>query len=471
MQRLQQICGHLNLNAPQSQVESKQTAATRLPMALREIRHKLHLPLYKMKLMQDGLMKEMEKGLNGVESTVMMLPSFVMRRSVEGKSGEYYALDLGGTNFRVLKLVLKNSKVVDTKAAKYKIPLEHVTGGNADGLFGFIAKSVAKFIKGTRVNNPPLGFTFSFPMTKTSLNSGILVRWTKSFVTAGVVGQDVCALLAEQFAKEGVNMGVTALLNDTVGTLVTEYFKDNRAMLGVIIGTGFNVAYWEKVGNIPKYMEKNPGADPDETMCINMECGNFDSPTRRVLKYVYNKYDNEVDAASPNKGLGLTEKLVSGLYMGEIARLALRDLKRNKLIRGLKGKLEEKNGFPAWHLSGCVEEDDARLSKIEKVLKKSYGVSSTLEERQAIRMVCEWVVLRSARVAATIIGTVALKAGYEWDCTVAIDGSVFEKTPNYKKLMDEAFDDFFGGQPHNIRCVLTKDGSGVGAGLSAALMS
>lgn len=57
-----------------------------------------------------------------------MLTSYVMRRSVEGKNGyvleiyarwfkvsfqlrEYFALDLGGTNFRVLKLTLKDSKV------------------------------------------------------------------------------------------------------------------------------------------------------------------------------------------------------------------------------------------------------------------------------------------------------------------------------------------------------------------------
>eukprot|EP00472_Partenskyella_glossopodia_P003864 CAMPEP_0197527314 /NCGR_PEP_ID=MMETSP1318-20131121/21053_1 /TAXON_ID=552666 /ORGANISM="Partenskyella glossopodia, Strain RCC365" /LENGTH=469 /DNA_ID=CAMNT_0043081883 /DNA_START=27 /DNA_END=1436 /DNA_ORIENTATION=- len=468
MERLNRIVGHLG----SAGVEAKECRSLRLPLALRDIKHKLHLPTYKMRMMQEELFKEMDKGLEGKEWTsVLMLPSFVMRREVRAKSGVYFALDLGGTNFRVLKLTLKDSKVIDAKQSKYKIPLEHVVGGTSDGLFGFIADSVAKFIDGSDVANPPLGFTFSFPMKKASLNSGILVRWTKSFNTKGVVGKDVCALLKEQFAKKGINMGVTAVLNDTVGTLVTDYFEDDRAMLGVIIGTGFNVAYWERVRNIPKYMRENPNADPNATMCINMEVGNFDSPHKKVLKYVSNEWDEMVDAASPNKGLGLVEKMVSGLYMGEIARYALLELKQKGLIAGLNGALENKNGFPAWHLSGCLEADDNVLSGVKNLLKNNYGVQTTLEERTHIRHVCDWVVIRSARLAATIIGSVVLKAGYEWDCTVAIDGSVFEKTPNYPLLLQEGFKDLFGSQPYNIRCVLTKDGSGIGAALSAALMS
>eukprot|EP00468_Gymnochlora_sp_CCMP2014_P010482 CAMPEP_0167763342 /NCGR_PEP_ID=MMETSP0110_2-20121227/13306_1 /TAXON_ID=629695 /ORGANISM="Gymnochlora sp., Strain CCMP2014" /LENGTH=427 /DNA_ID=CAMNT_0007650389 /DNA_START=90 /DNA_END=1373 /DNA_ORIENTATION=- len=427
-----------------------------------------------MKIIQKELYSEMEKGLAGKEwSSVLMLPSYVLRRDVEGKSGEYFALDLGGTNFRVLKLVLKDSKVVDAQQAKFRIPLEHVNGKNAcaDGLFGFIADSVKTFIKDSSVSFPPLGFTFSFPMTKNSLNSGILVRWTKAFITKNTVGKDVCKLLNDKLSDRGINMGVTAVINDTVGTLVTEFFKDDRAMLGVIIGTGFNVAYWEKIGNIPKYLKQCPNANPSHTMCINMEVGNFDSPHMKVLKYISNEYDAQVDNKSPNKKLGLVEKMVSGLYMGEIARLALKDLKAAGVISGLNGKLEKKNGFPAWHLSACIGDDTLSLNKISKILKKEYGVTSTLEERQAFAMVCKWVALRSARLAATIIGSVVQHTGYEWDCTVAIDGSVFEKTPGYPQLLQEAFKDLFGDQPFNIRCVLTKDGSGKGAGLSAALMS
>jgi len=33
-----------------------------------------------------------------------------------------------------------------------------------------------------------LGFTFSFPVKQTSIDSGILINWTKGFAVSGTVG-------------------------------------------------------------------------------------------------------------------------------------------------------------------------------------------------------------------------------------------------------------------------------------------
>jgi hexokinase len=38
-----------------------------------------------------------------------------------------------------------------------------------------------------------------------------------------------------------------------VGTLVAEFFADERSQVGVILGTGSNACYWEKVANISKF--------------------------------------------------------------------------------------------------------------------------------------------------------------------------------------------------------------------------
>lgn len=51
----------------------------------------------------------------------------------------------------------------------------------------------------------PLGFTFSFPLLQLGLTKGLLVRWTKGFNCAGVVGEDVVQLLKDAIAKRGVN--------------------------------------------------------------------------------------------------------------------------------------------------------------------------------------------------------------------------------------------------------------------------
>jgi len=55
-------------------------------------------------------------------------------------------------------------------------------------LFDYIAAELAKFVaeEGEEFHPPPgrqreLGFTFSFPIMQTSINSGTLIRWTKGF--------------------------------------------------------------------------------------------------------------------------------------------------------------------------------------------------------------------------------------------------------------------------------------------------
>jgi hexokinase len=62
---------------------------------------------------------------------------------------------------------------------------------------------------------------------------------------------------------------LTALINDTTGTLIASHYVNPRTKIGVIFGTGCNAAYMEKVGNIEKI--KNLGLPPDQEMAINCE--------------------------------------------------------------------------------------------------------------------------------------------------------------------------------------------------------
>jgi len=71
-------------------------------------------------------------------------------------------------------------------------------------LFDFFAASVEEFMDEAKMDKTqtyPMGFTFSFPVKQTSLNSGELFEWTKGFSADGVKGQDVVALLNKAFLK------------------------------------------------------------------------------------------------------------------------------------------------------------------------------------------------------------------------------------------------------------------------------
>jgi hexokinase len=104
-------------------------------------------------------------------------------------------LDLGGTNFRVLRVQLggKEGRVVKQEYEEVAIPHKLMTSSGQE-LFDFIAAELATFVnregEGFKTNGNQkreLGFTFSFPVKQTAINSGLLIGWTKGFTCDGVV--------------------------------------------------------------------------------------------------------------------------------------------------------------------------------------------------------------------------------------------------------------------------------------------
>lgn len=114
------------------------------------------------------------------------------------------ALDLGGTNFRVLLITLDGMSF-DMKSKIYAIP-QSLMLGTGTQLFDHIAQCLALFVKDLNLQDEvlPLGFTFSFPLSQHGLTKGYLVRWTKGFNCSGVIAEDVVALLEEAIRKRNV---------------------------------------------------------------------------------------------------------------------------------------------------------------------------------------------------------------------------------------------------------------------------
>ena len=97
------------------------------------------------------------------------------------ENGQFLALDLGGTNFRVIKLQLEKGKIVNEIIDYYQVE-EQLRLGPGPNLFKFLAECIKDFIQKNNLGQEkdlPLGFTFSFPMTQKALDVGLLVNWTK----------------------------------------------------------------------------------------------------------------------------------------------------------------------------------------------------------------------------------------------------------------------------------------------------
>ena len=124
---------------------------------------------------------EMQKGLSGYDSSLKMIPSFVDRPKGKEK-GKFIALDLGGTNFRVLAVKLDgkgNSEIL--AVSKFAIKKKDMQG-NAVQLFDFIAACIEEFIIENKLDvsqTYDLAFTFSFPVEQTNIAAGKLIVWTK----------------------------------------------------------------------------------------------------------------------------------------------------------------------------------------------------------------------------------------------------------------------------------------------------
>jgi hexokinase len=111
------------------------------------------------------------------------------------EKGLYYAVDLGGTNFRVLRVQLggKQGRVIKQEYEEVAIPPELMIGSSQE-LFDFIAKELSSFVaregdgfRPVAGQSREIGFTFSFPVQQTALNSGTLLNWTKGFKVVDAV--------------------------------------------------------------------------------------------------------------------------------------------------------------------------------------------------------------------------------------------------------------------------------------------
>lgn len=162
--------------------------------------------------------------------------------------------------------------------------------------------------------------------SQTSISAGKILRMGKGFTIQGIEGQDLSTLFKQAFERKSVNVRVTALINDTVGTLVAHAYSNPQSRVGFIYGTGVNAAYPEQVSRIVKLQ----GKPFSGTMLVNTEIDIFGSDTYLPL----NQYDRQLDAQHSQHEFQLYEKMMSGAYIGELVRLVCLDLIEQQALFG-----------------------------------------------------------------------------------------------------------------------------------------
>lgn len=400
--------------------------------------------------------EEMLAGRGG-QGSLKMLPTFVTPPT--GKElGDFLTIDFGGTNVRIALIGLEGDGCYKIKktcavtlrdpAGKYDYTSEKTTAAE---LFNFIVLQLVHLTKGFRAGTCLLGHTFSFPTQQINFARAILLNWTKEFKTRGVEGKEVTALLEAALGRVSLqHIKPVVILNDTTATLLTAAYLDAAAHIGSICGTGHNTCYLKG------------------SMLINIESGNFN-------KFPMTVFDRLLDAASEKPNQQLLEKAVSGRYVGELIRLIIGELVKEKLLFGGRTAASGvANSISAPEVALIIKDESTDLSFVANWVKTKWAVQEpSFEELNSLRQISLMVVQRAARlIAATFIGILLqidpeLKSRH----VIGIDGSMFEKMPDFVATIVKTFNEVYQEKGEGIVLKHISDGSSVGAAIAAAVVA
>ncbi|CAN1836818.1 HXK1, partial [Linum perenne] len=272
-------------------------------------------------------------------------------------------------------------------------------------------------------------------------------------------------------------------VNDTVGTLAGGRYTDKDVAAAVILGTGTNAAYVERAQAIPKWHGALPKSGEmvstlrflmsEKMQVINMEWGNFKSSHLPLTEF-----DNALDVESLNPGEQIFEKVISGMYLGEIVRRVLLKLAEEASFFGdiVPAKLKIPFVLRTPDMSAMHHDSSSDLKVVASKLKDILEIHSTsLRTRKAIVEVCNIIATRGARLAAAGVVAILRKMGKDGvkeggeKTVVAMDGGLYEHYSEYSKCLETTLTELLGDDvSRSVEVVHANDGSGVGAALLAA---
>ncbi|KAI9438175.1 hexokinase [Lactarius indigo] len=473
--------------------------ATKKTMAdhLRKYESIFTLTPQRMRMIVEAFKDTLELGLEKPKQIVPMIPTYVFGWPTGDETGDFLAVDLGGTNLRVCLVTLQGKGKFEITQSKYRLT-EEQKQEDGQKLFDFCAECLKTFIETNLGEGAvkdgeklPLGFTvsihfvfsdralspslFSYPCSQERIDHGELIRWTKGFGALNTEGRDVRRDVPRELEEtrmdtvyHDVPAELTALINDTTGTLIASAYVNPNTRIAVIFGTGCNAAYMERVGDIPKL--KNLGVDDDASMAINCEWGAFDSFEHEHLPRT--KYDQIIDETSNKPGEQAFEKLISGRYLGEILRLVICELiDEGVLFLGQNTyKIESPYVLDTAFLSLMESDPTEELLMIIGIFTHFFALETTLAERQFFRALAKLVGRRAARLSACGIAAIVSKMNYLEDgCAVGADGSLYNKYPGFADRVHEGLQDIFGDKGRNVITYHAEDGSGVGSAIIASM--
>ena len=354
-----------------------------------------------------NLQKKIEEGLEKDGMEISCIPTHITPKK-EIEEGKVLVLDWGGTNFRAAIVEFKDGKatIIETlsKDKKYPLSAKETVGFDHNKLHEQMARWIGELKKLDKTVTK-IGYCFSYPAASRLNGDAILLRWTKGIEIWDMIEKPIGEPLMTYLNNhKDIKTTFTDIkvINDTVACLFAGLSETGYdSYMGLIVGTGTNMASLMRLDKIEKLKNKESGSIP-----VNLESGNFCPPYLTII-------DGLVDAMSNNKGQQRFEKAISGGYLGEIFKTVFSHEKISYTFDG--GALARMINHP----------------------------KENPEEQVAV---AHWIYDRSAKlVAASLTGLVQVLVAQDPSIKricLAADGSVFwgkdkDNKPYYKELVSK----------------------------------
>ncbi|XP_004289383.1 PREDICTED: probable hexokinase-like 2 protein [Fragaria vesca subsp. vesca] len=442
---------------------------------LRKFARDCATPVPKLWQVANAFVADMRSSLiasNGTNTSLNMLVSYVASLPSGDEEGMYYGVNLRRTDFLLLcaRLRGKNDPISDFHREEIHIPTNLLDGtGSTKELFGFIAVELGKFVeahpnsemKDRPAKNNKLGFIISCPVDQAVATSGTAITW-KSFAADSTLGKKLVHDFNRALEEHGVKLSVYAMVDDTVGTLAGGRYYNRESVAAITLGMGTDAAYVEPADAALQWHGPSPKLGE---MVISTQWGEFSTPHLPITIF-----DTCLDAESSNPGFRRFEKVVSGMYLGEVVRRVLLKMAKETALFGqcvVPSKLMTPYQLSSPDMAAMHQDTSDNREVVGEKLKEVFGITkSTPEVREVVAEVCDIVAERGARLAgAGILGIIKKLGRIENKRSiVTVEGGLYEHYRVFRNYLNSGVWEMLGdNHSDNVVIENSHGGSGTGA--------
>ncbi|KAG4930549.1 hypothetical protein AAZX31_17G151500 [Glycine max] len=440
---------------------------------IRKFARECATPVTKLWQVADDFVSNMKVSLGSSDenSTLNMVISNVTSLPLGDEEGFFYGVNLQGKHLLMLcaRLGGKSMPISALQREEISIP-DAVLAGASEEITDYVATEIAKFVSlhpeiqdGAPAKKKKLGFTLSYPVDEV-LPFAATTFQRKS--ANNPVRKGMVKDLNKALTNHGMKMHVSSLVDETIGGLAGGRYYNRESVAAITLGMNTNAAYVESAEEVANDLTQSPNSSE---LVISMEWGKFNSPHLPLTSF-----DASVDAESSNPGREIFEKLISGMYLGEVVRQVLLKLARETALFGsnVPPKLMTPYLLRSPDMAAMHQDMSEDREIVSEKLSEIFDIDScSLMAREMVAEVCDIVTERGARLAGAGIVGIIKKLGRVENrkSVVTVEGGLYEHYRIFRNYLHSSIWEMLGKDlSDNVIVEHSHGGSGTGALFLAA---